>query len=157
MLKLQLLSLLLFFTFNAESSAQAKLERMVQEREILHAEWKESESKKSGIFGNRTKKDMIETNAWLERILAKDNQIIDELKMMGSIETAVLGQEKEDYKAIAFRLENQVQALKRALSEKDQLISDKIDAGRSFEWASFILFLVCLGMGTWIYRIKKSL
>lgn len=138
-------------------AGDAKLQLMIQERDQLQAQWKESESKKSGIFGNRTKKDMIETNQWLERILGKDNQIMDELRMIGSIETAVIGQEKEDYKTIAFRLENQIQALKRALAEKDQIISEKIEASRTFEWASFILFLICLGMGLWIYRIKKSL
>ena len=137
-------------------AGDAKLQLMIQERDQLQAQWKESESKKSGIFGNRTKKDMIETNQWLERILGKDNQIMDELRMIGSIETAVIGQEKEDYKTIAFRLENQVQALKRALAEKDQIISGKIEASRTFEWASFILFLICSGMGFWIYRIKKS-
>jgi hypothetical protein len=145
------------FNFQVPEAGDAKLQLMIQERDQLQSQWKESESKKSGIFGNRTKKDMVETNAWLERILAKDNQIMEELKMIGSIETAVIGQEKEDYKTIAFRLENQVQALRRALAEKDQIISEKIEASRTFEWASFILFLVCLGMGIWIYRIKKSL
>jgi hypothetical protein len=150
---------LFFSLFNLQipEAGDAKLQLMIQERDQLQAQWKESESKKSGIFGNRTKKDMVETNAWLERILAKDNQIMDELKMIGSIETAVIGQEKEDYKTIAFRLENQVQALRRALAEKDQIISEKIEASRTYEWASFIIFLVCLGMGIWIYRIKKSL
>ncbi|WP_083639052.1 Clp protease ClpB [Algoriphagus marinus] len=150
---------LFFSLFNLQvaEAGDAKLQLMIQERDQLQAQWKESEAKKSGIFGNRTKKDMIETNQWLERILAKDNQIMDELRMIGSIETAVIGQEKEDYKTISFRLENQVQALRRALAEKDQAISEKVEASRTFEWASFILFLVCLGMGVWIYRIKKSL
>ena len=145
------------FSLQVPEAGDAKLQLMIQERDQLQAQWKESESKKSGIFGNRTKKDMIETNGWLERILAKDNQIMDELKMIGSIETAVIGQEKEDNKTIAFRLENQVQALRRALAEKDQIISEKVEASRTYEWASFILFLLCLGMGIWIYRFKKSL
>lgn len=150
---------LFFSLFNLQvpEAGDAKLQLMIQERDQLQAQWKESESKKSGIFGNRTKKDMVETNAWLERILAKDNQIMDELRMIGSIETAVIGQEKEDYKTIAFRLENQVQALRRALAEKDQIISEKVESSRTYEWASFILFLICLGMGIMIYRIKKSL
>lgn len=145
------------FSLQVPEAGDAKLQLMIQERDQLQSQWKESESKKSGIFGNRTKKDMVETNAWLERILAKDNQIMEELKMIGSIETAVIGQEKEDYKTIAFRLENQVQALRRALAEKDQIISEKVEASRTYEWASFILFLLCLGMGIWIYRFKKSL
>ena len=100
---------------------------------------------------------MIETNEWLERILSKDNQIMDELRMIGSIESSVLGQEKEDYKTISFRLENQVQSLKRALTERDGQIKEKLAERRTFEWTTFILFIVCLGLGFWIYRLKKSL
>jgi hypothetical protein len=152
-------ALLLFslFDFQIPEAGDAKLQLMIQERDQLQAQWKNSESQKSGIFGNRTKKDMIETNEWLERILAKDNQIMDELRMIGSIESSVLGQEKEDYKTISFRLENQVQALKRALTERDGQIKEKLAERRTFEWTTFILFIVCLGLGFWIYRLKKSL
>jgi hypothetical protein len=151
--------LLLFslFNFQIPEAGDAKLQLMIQERDQLQAQWKNSESQKSGIFVNRTKKDMIETNEWLERILAKDNQIMDELRMIGSIESSVLGQEKEDYKTISFRLENQVQALKRALTERDGQIKEKLAERRTFEWTTFILFIVCLGLGFWIYRLKKSL
>jgi hypothetical protein len=137
-------------------AGDAKLQLMIQERDMLQVQWKESESKRSGIIGNRTKKDMIATNGWLERILAKDNQIMDELRMIGSIESSVLGQEKEDYQTIAFRLENQLQALKRAVAEKDQEIQSKVTERRTFEWISFILFLICLGLGVWIYRSGNS-
>jgi len=85
----------------ADSIESAKLQRMIEERDLLHTQWKASESKKTGIFGNRTKKDMIETNEWLQRILIKDNQIMEELRMQGTIEKVTITQEKEDYKSIA--------------------------------------------------------
>ena len=152
-----ILIFLFFSSFNLQvpEAGDAKLQLMIQERDQLQAQWKESESKKSGIFGNRTKKDMIGTNEWLERILAKDNQIMDELRMIGSIESSVLGQEKDDYQVIAFRLENQLQALKRAVAEKDLEIQSKLTERRTFEWISFILFLTCLGLGFWVYRLRK--
>jgi hypothetical protein len=152
-----ILIFLFFSSFNLQvpEAGDAKLQLMIQERDQLQAQWKESESKKSGIFGNRTKKDMIGTNEWLERILAKDNQIMDELRMIGSIESSVLGQEKDDYQVIAFRLENQLQALKRAVVEKDLEIQSKLTERRTFEWISFILFLTCLGLGFWVYRLRK--
>jgi hypothetical protein len=148
---------LFFSLFNLQvpEAGDAKLQLMIQERDQLQAQWNESESKKSGIFGNRTKKDMLGTNEWLERILAKDNQIMDELRMIGSIESSVLDQEKDDYQVIAFRLENQLQALKRAVAEKDLEIQSKLTERRTFEWISFILFLTCLGLGFWVYRLKK--
>ncbi|EPR66077.1 hypothetical protein ADICYQ_4775 [Cyclobacterium qasimii M12-11B] len=39
-----------------EVSGQERLKKLIGERERLHLEWQESESRKSGIFGNRTKK-----------------------------------------------------------------------------------------------------
>ncbi|SIN96123.1 Clp protease ClpB [Algoriphagus halophilus] len=137
-------------------AGEAKLERMIQERDALTAEWKKSESKKSGIFGNRTKKDMIETNEWLERILAKDNLIMDELRMIGDIETTVATQTGDDYKAITLKLEQDVQALKRALAERNKTINGMLETRRTFEWTTLIFFLSTFGLGYWIYKIKKS-
>ncbi|WP_373400320.1 hypothetical protein V8V91_12360 [Algoriphagus halophilus] len=98
---------------------------------------------------------MIETNEWLERILAKDNLIMDELRMIGDIETTVATQTGEDYKAITLKLEQDVQALKRALAERDKTINEMLDTRRTFEWTTLI-FPSTLGLGYWIYRIKKS-
>jgi hypothetical protein len=152
-------SLFLFFFFISSSMAfaQAKLDMMVQERDQLHAQWKASESKKTGLFGTRTKKDMIETNQWLERIVVKDNLIMDELRLSGSIENVTISQEKEDYKSITLKLEQDVQALKRAVAERDQQIEEKAAERRTFEWTSLILFWVCLGLGYWGYKQKTNL
>lgn len=117
---LNFIAVFLFTLFQGPQFDGAKLEKMVLERDQLHALWRSSESKKSGIFGNRTKKDMVETNEWLERIVTKDNQIMDELRMIASIETTIISQEKEEYKSITLKLEKDVQALKRALAERDK-------------------------------------
>lgn len=140
------------FTPQFTEAGQAKLEKMVQDRDALTSQWKESESKKSGIFGNRTKKDMIETNEWLERIIQKDNLIMDELRMIGDIETTTATQTGEDYKAIAFKQERDVQALRRAVAERDKEINEKLSERRVFEWISLILFLISLGLGFVVYK-----
>lgn len=145
-----------FLTPQSDQQNSAKLEHLVTERQSLHQQWQESESKKSGIFGNRTKKDMKETNDWLERIIAKDNQIIEELKLSGKIETAVIGQEKDDYKTITLSLEQDVQALKRALAERDKSIETMKSTRRTFEWTTLIFFLTTLGLGYTVYRMKKG-
>ncbi len=146
------LFLFLFFISSSVVLAQAKLEMMVQERDALHAQWKGSESKKSGIFGNRTKKDMIESNEWLARIIVKDNLIMDELRLSGAIENTSISQEKEDYKSITLKLEQDVQALKRAVADREKQLGEKVGERRTFEWVSLILFWVCLGVGFWAYK-----
>jgi len=99
---------------------------------------------------------MKETNDWLERIISKDNQIVEELKLSGKIETAVIGQEKDDYKTITLSLEQDVQALKRALGERDRTIEEMLSNRRTFEWTTLIFFVTSLGLGYWIYRSKKG-
>ncbi|PZX54741.1 hypothetical protein LV84_02895 [Algoriphagus ratkowskyi] len=141
-----------FFTPQFNEAGQAKLEKMVKDRDALTAQWKASESQKSGIFGNRTKKDMIETNEWLERIIKKDNLIMDELRMIGDIETITATQTGDDYKAIAFKQEKDVQALKRAVAERDKQLKEKLSERRTFEWISLILFLISLGLGFVVYK-----
>jgi len=62
--------------------------------------------------------------------------------MIGLTESPVLDQEKEDYQTIALRLENQLQALKRAVAERNQEIQSKVTERKTFEWIIFILFLI---------------
>ena len=148
--------ILIISLWQADSIESAKLQQMIEERDLLYSQWKASESKKTGIFGNRTKKDMIETNEWLERILTKDNQIMEELRMQGKIEKVTITQEKEDYKSISIKLEKEGQILKSILAEKDAEIVKKIAEKRPFEWMSLLFFLSSLGLTTWLYRIKKA-
>jgi len=148
--------LFLFFISSSAVFAQAKLEMMVQERDGLLSQWKTSETKKSGIFGNRNKKDMVESNEWLERIIVKDNLIMDELRLSGAIENTSVSQEKEDYKSITLKLEQDVQALKRAVADREKKLEEKVGERRTFEWVSLILFWVCLGLGYYAFKQKEK-
>lgn len=151
-----LLFWLAFVPIQFTEAGKAKLEKMVADRDALTREWKQSEGEKSGIFGNRTKKDMIKTNEWLERIIAKDNLIMDELRLINSIETTTAVQTGDDYKSIAFKQEQDIQKLKRALAERDDQIAQKKEERRTFEWISFILFIVSGALAYWVYKLKSS-
>ncbi len=133
--------------------AQAKLERLIGERDRLHAEWKASESKKTGIFGNRTKKDMVETHDWMQRIIQKDNQIMDELRLLGEIEKTEITYEKNDYKFISQKQEREIALLKRALQEKDEVTKEKVADKRTYEWTTLIFFLSTVVLAL-LYRKK---
>jgi len=150
------LLLLVFLMVPLVSFSQKKLEKLISERQLLHQQWKNSESQKSGIFGNRTKKDMISTNEWLERIILKDNQIMDELEMLKNIETTEIKYEKDDYKFIAQKQEQDIGKLKRALLEKDEEIAAVKSSKRTFEWTTFIFFLSTLALGYLFYLSKRK-
>jgi len=127
--------------------AQAKLDKMVNERNSLHQQWRTSENKKTGIFGNRTKKDMVVTNDWMKRIIQKDNQIMDELKLMSEIEKTEITYEKNDYKFISQKQEREITQLKRALTEKEDVVNEKKSDKRVYEWTTLIFFLSTVVLG----------
>jgi hypothetical protein len=154
MLKRYLLIIILLVPFTL--FAQAKLDKLVSERTTMHAAWKASESKKTGIFGNRTKKDMIETNEWMERIIQKDNQIMDELKMLSEIQKTEITYEKNDYKFISQKQEREIAMLKRTLAEKEGLVVEGKSDSRTYEWLTFIFFLSTLVLGMLYWKKPKA-
>lgn len=135
---------------------QEKLNKLITERQKLHQQWQQSETQKSGIFGNRTKKDMVATNEWMERIIQKDNQIMQELEMLKKIETTEIGYEKDDYKFIAQKQEQDIGKLKRALANKDEEISKAKSNKRTYEWTTFIFFLLSTTLGWFYYKSRNS-
>jgi hypothetical protein len=76
--------------------------------------------------------------------------------MIGSIETTTISQEKDDYKSITLKLEQDVQALKRAVAERDKQIDAKLVERRTFEVTTLIFFLATLGLGYWVYKLRKG-
>jgi hypothetical protein len=155
-MKLKLyISLGLLFFYSSLTIAQTKLDKLVEHREKLHGEWKRSENKKTGFFGNRTKADMTETIRWMERIFAIDNDIIEELNLIKEREKTEIIFEKDDYKFIAHKLERDVQILKRALELKNEQIIQNENEKRKYEWIFFILFLGMLSFAIlWVKKIK---
>ncbi len=141
-----------FLTQPMTGLSQEKLNKLVQEREGLHRQWQQSESQKSGIFGNRTKKDMTATNEWMARIIQKDNQIMTELEMLKDIQTTEITYEKEDYKYVYQKAEADLVKVKRALQEKDEDIAKYKGRQRTYEWTTFIFFLTSVAFGWLFFR-----
>jgi hypothetical protein len=144
------------FLFVANSFAQEKLKKLVEERDALHQEWKASESKKTGIFGNRTKKDMVETHGWMERIIEKDNVIMEELKLLRDIEKTEITYEKNDYKFISQKQEREIATLKKVLADKELEMQEKQKSTRTYEWTTLIFFVSTLVLGFAYSRKKRS-
>jgi hypothetical protein len=145
---------LLILAVQFPALGQAKLEKMLKDREKLHQEWKASESKKSGIFGNRTKKDMIETHEWMSRIIHKDNLIMEELKLLSEIEKTEITYEKNDYKFIVQKQEREITILKKALEEKEMQLSETSSSLSWIPWSLLGLFLFT-GLGLRFWRKKR--
>jgi len=148
--------ILLLLLFPLAVLGQERLNKLVNERQQLHQQWQQSENQKSGIFGNRTKKDMIATNEWMARIIEKDNQIMQELEMLKKIETTEISYEKDDYKFIAQKQEQDIGKLKRALAEQEEAVATQKSSKRTYEWTTFIFFISTVALGVMYYKAKRS-
>ena len=146
---------LLLLLFPLAVFGQERLNKLVNERQQLHEQWQQSEQQKSGIFGNRTKKDMIATNEWMARIIQKDNQIMQELEMLKKIETTEISYEKDDYKFIAQKQEQDIGKLKRALADQEEEIAKQKSSKRTYEWTTFIFFLSSVVLGVMYYKSRQ--
>ena len=146
---------LLLLLFPLAVIGQERLNKLVSERQQLHEQWQQSEQQKSGIFGNRTKKDMIATNEWMARIIQKDNQIMQELEMLKKIETTEISYEKDDYKFIAQKQEQDIGKLKRALAEMEETVAEQKSSKRTYEWTTFIFFLSSVVLGVMYYKSRQ--
>ena len=149
------LLIFLFLLLPFATFGQEKLNKLVTERQKLHQQWQQSENQKSGIFGNRTKKDMIATNEWMARIIQKDNQIMQELEMLKKIETTEISYEKDDYKFIAQKQEQDIGKLKRALTETEEEVAAQKSNKRTYEWTTFIFFISTVTLGVLYFKARR--
>src|SRR5690606_35394260 len=147
---------LLFLLFPLAVFGQERLNKLVTERQQLHEQWQQSENQKSGIFGNRTKKDMIATNEWMARIIQKDNQIMHELEMLKKIETTEISYEKDDYEVIAREQEQDIGKVKRALAGTEEEVAAQQFSQRTYEWATFICFISPVTLGIMYFKARTE-
>ncbi|MEJ7694885.1 hypothetical protein [Daejeonella sp.] len=80
--------LLLNLTLLAQSDTSAynvqrnKINQLLQERSVKFSQYDNSLSKRTGIFGLKTKRDMQASNDILTQIVLNDNNIFSELKIL---------------------------------------------------------------------------
>lgn len=74
------LIILLFIISTNFLYAQEQINKLTLERESLYRNYKETENLSTGLFGNRSKDNMQTTIDALNKIIKKDNEILDELK-----------------------------------------------------------------------------
>src|SRR5690606_6200703 len=147
--------ILLFLLFPLAVFGQERLNKVVAERQQLHEQWQQSENQRSGIFGNRTRKDMIATNKWMARSIQKDNQIMQELERLRKIETTEISYEKDDYKFIAQKQEQDIGKLKRALAEMEEEVAAQKSNKRTYEWTTFIFFISTVTLGVLYFKARR--
>lgn len=147
-----------------------RIRAMVNERQKLYSQYSKQIEKKSGIFGNQTKKDVRAANEILLKILATDSRIFSELEEMikaqdREVERSKFEKQDKEYKII--KKEEEVQTHSETVAKLQRnvetLSSQQIKLKRTakiykFLFFSSLLFLIIStgGIGYLAYRKYHS-
>lgn len=143
---------------SAYETQRRKINQLLDERSNRFGQYESSLSKKTGIFGLKTKKDMQFSNDILRQIALTDNDIFSELKILldykdfekQQVETRAVTVEGriDRYQTSITRLQQENQKLR---TQVDKYITD-YDRQRNY----LILLFICLIVCVW-YILKKKL
>ena len=128
-----------------------RIRAMLNERKTLYSRYSEQIEKKSGFFGNQTKRDIKEANEILLRILATDTRLFNELEELVKAKEREVQKrkfEKQDKEYSIIKKEEQVQthsATVAKLQRNLQNLQDKFDvAERKKNTYRFLFFISTL-------------
>lgn len=139
--------------------ARTDIMNLLQERKVLFDEYTASLRERSGIFGQRTKTDLRESQAKLQEIVDADNRIISALNRMldyknfEKLNLTYSANSNEDriqsLQQLSDTLNKQVENLR---AENKKLISD----ARKSDFYFFLLIMILIGIAArWYYLRRK--
>ncbi len=148
------------FSFQNSDSLAYQLQRkkindMLDAKSAKFGQYGQSLSKRTGIFGLKTKKDMQRSMDILRQIIDTDNAILRETKTLLDFKTyqqekvQSQSQESESRNMGYMRTINKLQAENEKLNNK---LADSKKNRRFYQLFTFALGLSILGLGLFIYR-----
>lgn len=149
-------TILLFIISTHFSYSQEAINKLSLERELLYRQYKETESLTSGLFGNRSKGDLQTTIDALNKIIKKDNEILDKLKNIQEDSKVEFTNKYNDLimqnNDMSQRNRELIEMSERhkGYSKENHQIIEKTEQKQTL----IISFLVVLGLLSVIYMIK---
>ena len=128
-----------------------ELQKLLQQRQDRFAAYTQAADRRSGIFGNKTKKDLESSREILLGIVQLDNQIMDELNRA----IAVRGMAKADYTVDAGQYQRTIDQLSFAADTLEKQLNVATETKASLQkkttmqqWAIYFLCAAIL-LGLW--------
>lgn len=158
-LLLCLLSIKTYSFQNSDSLAyqlqRTKINNMLDARAAKFGEFSESLTKKTGIFGLKTKKDMQKSMNILSDIIRTDNDILKETKTLLDFKT--YQQETVEYKSKESESRNlaYMRTINKLQSENESLKADLSEHKKSkkfYQLVSFALGLAIISFAVFAFR-----
>ena len=156
----------LFLVLLTAGMAQAQsidLARLLQERDELYQVYDSLGREKNALFGGRSKKDLQSMILALHRIIAKDNEIIREVRRTSyQKENNLFGQNRASSDRI-YELDQQVTTLTNQLKRKNAELleqqsatADLLGAMRKLQFGVMGLTALIIAIGFYLYRQRRK-
>ena len=158
-LSIIILILLPFFVkASSIDSTREELRELLKQRKILFDEYSESVAKKSGIFGNKTKTDLKESQAKLEEIIKADNKIMSSLNRTLDFRTFEKQNLSYDASSLEDRIRN-VNILNDTLNKKVLSLTEENKQHRSVlnHHTFYFILLILLLILVIAYPLRKKI
>lgn len=116
MRKYSLFTVACFFCIIGSLSAQDRVAQLLQERDNLYQQYEQYMSQNSAFFGGKSKKDLTNIVNTLKGIIAKDNELIREVRLLSvRRESSAIGQNQATVSRI-YELERETTSLRSQLN-----------------------------------------
>ena len=163
-----------FETFSQSKNDESRMDNLLTQRATLYKDYSVLKEQKSSFWGKQSKEDLRKIITTLKSIINKDDEIVQEIlnqhaeekvniRKKNVIESADLTLRERNLTDRVRDLNNQLGGTLSQLSVKtkeNQALKSSIEKEKSennlLEKFVAILFLVCGGMGFYIYRLKKK-
>ena len=128
---------------SAYNMQRQRINKLLAERSLKFGQYDHSLSKRSGIFGLKTKKDMQASNDILTEIVLTDNNIFSELKVLLDYKDFEKKEVENHAENIEGRIERFQTTITRLQQENDKLKTE-IEQHRGKANTLLIYLLVCV-------------
>ncbi len=141
-----------------------RMGQLLKERDELYKAYDYYSHQNSSFFGKKSKKDLQNIISTLKSIIAKDNQIIQVVRVMGrQRESSFVGQAREKTNRV-YDLTYEVDKLNAQIKLKAVELRDKKDAYQALEEQYETLRKVLIGVGVvalllifYIIRLRRTI
>ncbi len=154
--------LLILFGASVSMAQAVDLGKLLQERDQLYQAYDSLGREKNALFGGRSKKDLQNMILALHRIIAKDNEIVREVRRTSyQKENSLFGENRASVDRI-YELDQQVTSLNNQLKHKITELRDEqtatfelLGSMRKMQVAVIVLTAIIIGMVYYMYRQRR--
>lgn len=152
--------IVILLTLIAHATSAQRLSRLMQERDQLYEEWEYYQDQNNAFFGGKSKEDLSNIIEVQKGIIAKDNEIVEEVRSQNNRTEKGLRDQHNITKDQLSSAEETIANLRTELASTTELYNNAISDASSesdYKNTSFILSLILLSTTAFLaLKLRKA-